>query len=489
VHQEQAYNQLVGLKKLQVNLEGRGADSLTPEPAKVTEEVAEGAVGAGEGLQGVVGGGGDIAEAILKLGQAPVDEEGNLTEGVGVFEWRGADDIQDLLGGSIESLGAAGSAVKSIVDLVAGWKRWKEKEGTEAIDKFTDSLAGIGTGVAKGASGVLGIVKGAAKSKAAKDVLDVFKNLLGPIPPLIEGVANIVKTISAIVQKKTADAFENGWNALKAGFEFMVESAKTVMSFIKEVPLIGAIASFISNLVSLFEAGYMFVKRAWQAAQEAKREKKLRTRTSTSRVKVLLSITGKRLKNRLLGVARYGTAIWGSVTKLLGSAGTLASEGVALAGITAPAAMIGRTVGKVVEVLGSVISSAGKAIEAVPKVLHWFRQRGRDVAGGSSFLAGAAKKVYDPSKSTQKKHEERKEFVTGLLNDAANLQTQFQPGGKSKDAVLAEIKAMLDGYRDLELDIKATGVNMKKLYKLNKDDESTRAQKQAKLLYEALKER
>lgn len=418
-------------------------------------------------------------------------------------------NIMDLAGGSVDTLSALGSGIVNVFSFAGGVKDFIQSKGKAGIGKMLDAAWSFLGTIAKGAKGVVGIVRGTmSKGAAGTGVLKIVKEVLGPIPDLLQAIGSGVKTVYYAVTKKGKETAEAAWDTAKSTVNTITGTVKTVFGLVSSlgnaVPIVGSIAKGISAIMGMAEAGVQFILKLKAVAKMKRMISQLTlklnpfNRTGLSpeeqkkkdRLGYLKDVNRKKLKNLWRQVASHVMGFVGDIVKLAGSVTSLVAEIVSLAGVTAPAAAVAKAFGLFLDIFGSVLKFIGSLITFLPKAAHTVRQWGRNLAAKSGFLGKIARGLgFDPEKSSQKKHEKRKEVVTGLLAEAGGLRTEFSPAGKDKDALMNEVNGEVKKYEDLDFELEATGADKQELYDLNSEPPDQRVEKQAKMLYDALKER
>lgn len=513
--QESLYSQLRTIKETEVTMTPHGGTGPAPQIGQGQQTLHDVEQNVDVGKEGLVEYPTQIGEQTFSGIEDSVRIEHERQTGqLQLPENTPGAHVREVSGGAVETFSALGSGVVSVIDFAGGVKLAIQGKGREAVGKFVDSIAGgLGT-IAKGAKGILGIVKGTMDSRSAgAGVLNIIKECLGPIPDLFQTIGGIIKLIYAAVKKKGKEAAEATWETIKSGVNTVMETVKTVFNLVQPVtaaiPLVGAVAKGIAAIMSGGEAAYLMVKKIFQLAAIKRRlaklaqkkqevvaqpantdEERTEKQAHKERLEYLQDVNRKRGRNLGRGIANKTMGLVGDIFKLGGAIVSAVAEIVSLAGVTAPGAAVAKGFGIAADIFGSVLSGIGKLIEFLPKVAHTIRQWGRNIAAKQNWLGKLARKLgFNPDKSSAKKHEKRKEMVTGLMGSASEMKTEFDPSGKDKTALLDEIKAEAKKYDDLDFELDATGVDKKKLYGLNTETDNKRVGKQAKLLYNALKER
>lgn len=427
--------------------------------------------------------------------------------------------IQDLA----ESGEDLGSSLKkadliNVANFAEGIRNVAETKGKKGV---IDILGYVSTGAgyaAKGVGFVVEKVKGALKEgSAGAGVLNAVKKILGPIPYAINTVINIIKVIYAAATKKTKEAWEAVWETVKSAVSTVFSTVKMVFSLISKlggfVPIVGDIADGVNAIISFIEAAYGTAKRIlkWisinkliskitgilQGSDEEGRKKE-EGKGKKERMEYIYDINIKRRKNIKRQLAEQFTGIIASGAKLVAAVLGVVGGIVAMGGVTSPVGAVISAFGKVASIFGTVISTMGKLATIIPKVGHKIRQVGRDITAKiakkegkfSKWLAKGLTKIFDVEKSSEKKKEKLKEVVTGLVDDASGLKTEFNPAGKDRAALIEEVKAEVPKFDALDFELEAMGVDKGDLYKLNKEKSlGKRLKGQIKLIYSGLKGR
>ncbi|MFC2067887.1 DUF4157 domain-containing protein, partial [Chloroflexota bacterium] len=416
-----------------------------------------------------------------------------------------------IASGATDIFSALGGGISSIFGFVKTAQLFKKQKGSAAFfGKLFESFGSLAGAVAKGAKGVVGVVKSAVKAGTGS-ALDVVKKVLGPIPAAISTIFSFVKIILAASKKKTKEALEAAWATAKSGVNAIMGTVSMVFGLISTmgdaVPIVGSIAKGIAAILNGIEAGYMFVKKIIKfismkrlVDRIIKKIKELLARPAETEAekadkkskKDRLVYIGKNNLKKIKGVGRevlkHGISLVGNGIKLAGAVASLIGEIIAMSGVGAPVGAVFKAFGLVGSILSTVASAIAGAITFVPKLFHSIRQLGRNAAAKEGGIGKFFRFLgFNPEKSSAKKEEERKKVVIGIFNDAAKLKTDFDdPSGKDRE----KVKAELPKYKDLEFEIEATGADKDELYKHNAEgSDANGAKAQVKIIYDALKER
>ncbi len=420
------------------------------------------------------------------------------------------ENQKEIIEGTGDIFSGLGLGVSSIFGFVKAAKLNMKKQGFEKVNTIIDAVgSGLGA-IAKGAKGIVGVIKGAVKA-GESSALGIAKKVLGPIPDYIKTVVGMVKTAYAAYKGKTKESLEAVWETVKSGVDSIMGTIDLVLSLIgvfgDAVPIVGPVAKGISAILNGIEAGYMFVKKIFKflnidkmANRIADKIKELQARpvktesekTDMKNKKERLLYIGynnlKKLKNAGREISKQFAAMLGNGMKLIAAISSLVADILALTGVGAPVGAIFKTFGVLGSIFGSIISGFGAAITFIPKLFNSIRQAGRNLAAKEGKTGKFFRFLgFDPEKSSAKKHEQRKNIIIGIFGDAAKLKTDFKdPSGKDRENANAE----LTKFKDLEFEIEAIGADKAELYKENaEENDEKRTQKQVKILYDALKER
>lgn len=442
---------------------------------------------------------------------------------------------------AFQGFASVGGAASGIVGFVSSVQNWKEAEnGWQRFDLAMD-MVGQGsqtaTGIGQAVTATGGVVAGGvarhredlSDAKSAADGFSGVSDFLGALGGSVETVVSAAKIVSGIMQLfkgisegtksdqvlditshviKVLKNFLNVSKSTISGLRTFLDIAGKSADFVAAVPVIGSAISIGIQLLDTLLQVVEIIRHAIRIAKAARIAATLKSQLSVDGKAVLdakkrsdknaalakaddkdklmlqlIDVNSKRVKRAALpvttsviNIVANVISISGSILNIVGVA-TSAAYG---AGVAIMAVGYGATATAGTLKLGTALAKPAAAL--IRNVKQQYRDLGVKNTTNSStpvkWLAQYAAKHANTDKSSSAKQ-------AGYLANAHRLMTIAKGLDVVQPSDADDVKAKkLESYAELEFMLKATGVNRKKLYKLNGNPAE-----QIKMLISAMKQR